>query len=80
MDRKHKKYQKIKIISKQNNLDYTDYLVNYIPRKNNKESNKPIVCIDREIDIPKRYSKENMSDEEKKDFMQKNQRSFRKRD
>ena len=66
MDRKHKKYQKIKIISKQNNLDYTEYLVNYFPRKNNKENNKPIVCIDREIDIPKRYSKENMSDEEKK--------------
>ena len=66
MDRKHKKYQKIKIISKQNNLDYTDYLVNYIPRRNNKENNKPIVCIDREIDIPKRYSKEKMSDEEKK--------------
>ena len=66
MDRKHKKYQKIKIISKQNNLDYTEYLVNYFPRKNNKENNKPIVCIDREIDIPKRFSKENMKDEEKK--------------
>ena len=66
MDRKHKKYQKIKIISKQNNLDYTEYLVNYFPRKNNKENNKPIVCIDREIDIPKRFSKENMNDEEKK--------------
>ena len=66
MDRKRKKYQKIKIISKQNNLDYTEYLVNYFPRKNNKENNKPIVCIDREIDIPKRFSKENMKDEEKK--------------
>jgi NIMA (never in mitosis gene a)-related kinase len=66
MDRKHKKYQKIKIISKQNNLDYTEYLVNYFPRKNNKENNKPIICIDREIDIPKRFSKENMKDEEKK--------------
>ena len=66
MDRKHKKYQKIKIISKQNNLDYTEYLVNYFQRKNNKENNKPIVCIDREIDIPKRFSKENMKDEEKK--------------
>jgi NIMA (never in mitosis gene a)-related kinase len=66
MDRKHKKYQKIKIISKQNNLDYTESLVNYFPRKNNKENNKPIVCIDREIDIPKRFSKENMKDEEKK--------------
>lgn len=66
MDRKHKKYQKIKIMSKQNNLDYTEYLVNYFPRKNNKENGKPIVCIDKEIDIQKRFSKENMSDEEKK--------------
>lgn len=67
MDRKHnKKYQIIKKISKQNNLDYTEYLVNYFPRKNNKENNKAIVCIDREIDIPKRFEKELMSDEEKK--------------
>lgn len=67
MDRKHnKKYQIIKKISKQNNLDFTEYLVNYFPRKNNKENNKAIVCIDREIDIPKRFEKELMSDEEKK--------------
>ena len=67
MDRRHnKKYQIIKKISKQNNLDYTEYLVNYIPRKNNKENNKAIVCIDREIDIPKRFANEIMSDEEKK--------------
>ena len=67
MDRKHnKKYQKIKKMSKQNNVDFTEYLVNYFPRKNNKENNKPILCIDREIDIQKRFSKENMSDEEKK--------------
>lgn len=64
----NKKYQIIKKISKQNNLDYTEYLVNYFPRKNNKENNKPIVCIDREIDISKRFSKEIMSEEEKRNL------------
>ena len=68
MDKNHNKnllFQRIKQINKNSNTNYTEYLVKYIPKNIQNESNKSILCIEREINIPKQLSKENISEEEK---------------
>ena len=68
MDKNHNKnllFQRIKQINKNSNLNYTEYLVKYFPKNTQKEFNKSIFYIEREINVPKRLSKEIMSEEEK---------------
>ena len=58
-------FQRIKLINKHSNLNYNEYLVKYFPKNTQKEFNKSIFYIEREINVPKRLSKEIMSEEEK---------------
>ena len=48
-----------------NNLDYTEFLVKYFPKNTQKDNSKPIINIEREINIPKKLAKEKMNEEEK---------------
>ena len=57
--------QRIKQINKVNGLDYSEFLVKYYPKNTQKENNKPIIYVEREINIPKKISKEKIKEEEK---------------
>ena len=57
--------QRIKQINKTNNLDFTEFLVKYYPKNSQKENNRPLIYIEREINIPKKLSKEKITDDEK---------------
>ena len=57
--------QRIKQINKTNNLDFTEFLVKYYPKNIQKENNRPLIYIEREINIPKKLSKEKIPDDEK---------------
>ena len=57
--------QRIKQINKTNNLDFTEFLVKYYPKNIQKENNRPLIYIEREINIPKKLLKEKIADVEK---------------
>ena len=83
MDKKHNNknnlIQRIKQINKlNNNIDYTEYLVKYYPKNNNKENNRTILCIEKEINIPKKLSNDPISEEEKKNLYKANKDKFEK--
>ena len=69
MEKKHSNknhmIQRIKQINKANNLDFAEFLVKYYPKNTQKENNRPLIYIEREINIPKKLSKEKMTDDEK---------------
>ena len=58
-------FQRIKQINKNNNLDDSEFLVKYYQKKLQKENSKPMIYIEREINIPKKLSKEINKEEEK---------------
>ena len=57
--------QRIKQINKLYSLDYTEFLVKYFQKNTQKENNKPLIYIEKEINIPKKLAKENIKEEEK---------------
>ena len=69
MEKKHNNknhmIQRIKQINKTNNLYFTEFLVKYYPKNTLKENNRPLIYIEREINIPKKLSKEKITDDEK---------------
>ena len=73
MDKKHNNnnnfIQRIKQIKKlNNNNDYTEFLIKYYQKNNNKENSRTILCIEKEINIPKKLSGETINEEEKKNI------------
>lgn len=68
MDKKHNSknnlIQRIKQINKNNNIDYTEFLIKYCPRNIQKEHNI-ITCVEREINIINQLPQKTITEEEK---------------
>ena len=78
MNNKNPFFQRIKPIKKNNNLDGSQFLVKYYQKKIQKENNKPMMCIEREINIPKKLSKEILKEGEKEEIYKNMKNKFEK--